>query len=44
MKHFIKQLNRLIPQVNDPIMQAQIRDDGGRFRITAVSMRTESAR
>ena len=44
MKHFIKQLNRLIPQVRKLIMQAEIRDNGDRFSITAVSIRTESAR
>ena len=41
MKHLIKQKNRLFPQVKKPIMHAEIRDDGDRFSISAVSMRTE---
>ena len=44
MEYLIKQKNRLFPQVKKPIMQAEIRDDGDRFSITAVSMRTESGR
>ncbi len=44
MEHLIKQKNRLFPQVKKPIMHAQSRDDSDRFSITAVSMRTESAR
>ena len=44
MKHLIKQLNHLIPQVKKLTIQAEIRDDDNRFRITTVSMRTESAR
>ena len=41
MEHLIKQKNRLFPQVKKPIMRAEIRDDGDRFSIAAVSMRTE---
>ena len=41
MEHLIKQKNRLFPQVKKPIMHAEIRDDGDRFSIAAVSMRTE---
>jgi hypothetical protein len=41
MEHLIKQENRLFPQVKRPIVDAQIRDDGARYSISAVSMRTE---
>lgn len=41
MEHLINQENRLFPQVNKPIMQAEIRGEGNRFSISAVSMRTE---
>jgi len=41
MEHLIKQKNRLFPQVKKPIMHAEIRGEGGRFSISAVSMRTE---
>ena len=41
MEHLIKQKNRLFPQVKKPIMHAEIQDDGDRFSISAVLMRTE---
>ena len=41
MEHLIKQKNRLFPQVKKPIMHAEIRGEGDRFSIAAVSMRTE---
>ena len=41
MEHLIKQKNRLFPQVKKPIMHAEIRGEGDRFSISAVSMRTE---
>ena len=41
MEHLINQENRLFPQVNKPIMQTEIRGEGNRFSISAVSMRTE---
>ena len=41
MEHLINQENRLFPQVNKPIMQEEIRGEGNRFSISAVSMRTE---
>ena len=41
MEHLIKQKNRLFPQIKKPIVDAKIRDDGDRYSITAVSMRTE---
>jgi hypothetical protein len=41
MEHLINQENRLFPQVNKPIIQADIRGEGNRFSISAVSMRTE---
>ncbi len=44
MEYWIKQRNRLFSQVKRPIMYAESRDDSDRFSITAVSMRTESAR
>jgi len=37
----IKQKNRLFPQLKMPIVHAEIRDDGDRFSISAVSIRTE---
>ena len=40
MEHLINQENRLFPQVNKPIMQEEIRGEGNRFSISAVSMRT----
>jgi hypothetical protein len=42
MEHLIKQKNRLFPQVKKPIVDAEIRDDGDRYSIAAVFMRTES--
>ncbi len=41
MEHLIKQKNRLFPQIKKPIVDAEIRDDGDRYSISAVSMRTE---
>lgn len=41
MEDLINQENRLFPQVYKPIMQAEIRGEGNRFSISAVSMRTE---
>ncbi len=41
IEHLIKQKNRLFSQVKKPIMHAEIRDEGGRVSISAVSMRTE---
>ncbi len=41
MEHLIKQKNRLFPQVKKPIVDAEIRDDGDRYSISAVSMRNE---
>ena len=41
MEHLIKQKNRLFPQVKKPILHAEIRGEGDRFSISAVSMRTQ---
>ena len=41
LEHLIKQKNRLFPQVKKPIVDAEIREDGDRYSIFAVSMRTE---
>jgi len=41
LEHLIKQKIRLFPQVKKPIMHAEIRGEGDRFSISAVSMRTE---
>ena len=41
MEHLIKKKNRLFPQIKKPIVDAEIRDDGDRYSIAAVSMRTE---
>jgi hypothetical protein len=41
MEHLIKQKIRLFPQVKKPIMHAEIRGEGDRFSISAVSVRTE---
>ncbi len=41
VEQLINQKNRLFPQVKKPIMHAEIRGEGDRFSISAVSMRTE---
>jgi hypothetical protein len=41
MEHLIKQKIQLFPQVKKPIMHAEIRGEGDRFSIFAVSVRTE---
>ena len=41
MEHLIKQKNRLFPRIKKPIVDAEIRDDGDRYSITAVSLRNE---
>ncbi len=41
MEHLIKQKNRLFPQVKKPTVHAEIQQNGERFIIAAVSMRTE---
>ena len=41
LEHLIKQKIRLFPQIKKPIMHAEIRDEGDRFGISAVSGRTE---
>ncbi len=41
MEHLINKKIRMFPQVKKPIVDAEIRDDGDRYSIAAVSMRTE---